>query len=216
MPKNDIENKTAIPLIDNEKELLKEQLKSQSEQMAKMMEDFKKIQSEIKKNGDFKPSVIDETIDIGCRINNGVHLCSKDESVIIDLLCDEETEVFVSDFKLVLGNPFGYKELFKKDILYFVDEENYQRFRIKRDISLNKEDIIDHLTKDSVNEMIEWLKSITNEKHNFNVLYCLMYQVAKLYPAGNLKDWGYESRTTFEKYFEVEVNNLVNNLVANQ
>ncbi|MEG0835772.1 MAG: hypothetical protein RR413_10050 [Christensenellaceae bacterium] len=206
--KETVEKKSEV-LVDEEKELLKNQLKMQSEQMATLMENFKKLQTQMQYTGG---SQTEETIEVGCRINNGTDLCSKDESVTIHLDCGEEAEIFVSDFKLILGNPFGYKELFKKDILYFVDEANYQRFRIKKDISLEKDEIISRLTLNSVTNMIEWAKKITNEKHNLNVMYCLLYLVANLYSSGELKDWGYESRTSFEKYFDVEVDRLVQNL----
>lgn len=176
-----------------------DELRAQIAELKKQMESFQTVNA---------ASVTGEsTVTIGCRIMGGVVLENKDESIILRIPWKEEVEVYESDFRAVMANPFGYRELFKSDVIYFVNESDYAKFRISKAQSLSEETIKEEIMKPN---MFNWLKEITSEKRRTNVLYCILFGAVSLYRAGELASWKYELRKQFQDYLGVDLDEYSN------
>ena len=96
------------------------------------------------------------------------------------------------------------KKLFEDGICYFVDEESYKLFNIRKHKDLSEEALVSLLTSGSVNDIIKELDVITENKRNSNVLNCVIYRICNMIRKGELKDWDYYIRKGIESYFGTE------------
>ena len=101
--------------------------------------------------------------------------------------------------------------MFKKGILYFVNEEDYTRFSVKPEIDLSDENLIKILSEKSYTDIVTYFQTITKDKKDLMEVFALIYQVARLIDEKKV-DLDYEIRSNLEKYFDVEFSALIYNL----
>lgn len=145
----------------------------------------------------------EDTITIGCNMLGGITLSTKDESITFTIPYGETIDVYVSDFRAVLMNPFGYRELFRTGIIYFENEADYRKFKMRKELDMSRDFIKQKMCSP---DCANWAKDVTNDQRATNVTYCLVYQVASLFASGELNDnnWNYAARTAFQSYFKIQ------------
>lgn len=189
-------------------------IKKRNKELEKQMQDLNKTLiamqsqlsslSQIANNDDNIKNEKDEEIIIGCRAFSGCPISNLDESIAFKLECGEEKYVLVDDLKeLLKDNMYKHnKVLFQKGIFYFVDEKNYDRFRIKKEKDLTPENICRILLLEDSNKMITEFNALTNSKADATIMHTVLFMIAMLLDDENrpLKDWDYDNRVILEKY----------------
>lgn len=197
-----------------EQNILAEENKKLKEELEGMISNYKEMQLQLQNmmiaNQAKDSQLKDEEITIGCRIFNGVTLSSPGGDITIPIGYREEAQVTTSELKDIFKNPFGYKNMFKKGIIYFEDEDNYKKFKITKEFDLSDENLIALLSSNTYN-IIEQIKLITNDKKDLTQIYALIYQIAYLISHRKV-DMDYDVRSQLEKYLGVEFSTLITNL----
>lgn len=178
-----------------------ELLKAQIEEMKKAMAEMTKKASEPSKNIIVKEA--EDEVEIGCRMLQGIGLTSDDGTVYISLSFDDVQSLTINEMKKLFRRAY-IKKLFEDGICYFVDEESYKLFNIRKHKDLSEEALVSLLTSGSVNDIIKELDVITENKRNSNVLNCVIYRICNMIRKGQLKDWDYYIRKGIESYFGTE------------
>lgn len=206
--------KTTKP-AQKEDNMLKTQLEQAEKEKQEMMEMLKNLQSQVDSMKNQQPQYIiqqqggsDTPCEIGCRLFCGAVLTSPSGDVEFTLKHGEEVEVTVREVNEVFRSQFGYKKMFEKGVLYFVDPEMYDHFKIRNPIDLSEDVIVEHLLDEDYNEMIKYLKDITNDRRDDMICHTICYNTAMLYQKGKLSDWSYANRTNFESYMKVQVDDV--------
>jgi len=207
------ENVNSVNLTEENaqlKEKLSEMMKNY-EEMQKNMQNMQNllIASQAKQVGEANNK--EGSAIVGCRIFNGATLSSQGGDINIPIQYREETEIDYSELREVFKNPFGYKTMFRKGTLYFVNDDDYKKFGITKEIDLGDESLCRILGNADANMAVEKVKEITKDKKDFTEMFALIYQIAYLID-NKILDLDYDVRNSLEKYFEVDFKSLINNL----
>lgn len=188
------------------------------EELNKMMSNYKDMQLQLQNmllaqqnQNVANNKQVDEPIIVGCRIFNGVTLSSPGNDISFQIPYLDEVEITYSELREIFKSPFGYKNMFKKGILYFANENDYTKFNIKPEIDLSDEAVIDLLSNNSYIDIIEKAKEITKDKRDLMEMFTLIYQIARLIDEKKV-NLDYSVRSNLEKYFDVGFDELVVNL----
>lgn len=216
-------NKKSVPQEPKTKEAnvnsaLAEENATLKNQLEEMMKNYKDMQLQLQNmliaqqaNASMTSQAIEGSSTVGCRIFNGVTLSSQGGDIAIPIQYREEVDITYPELREIFKNPFGYKNMFRKGILYFVNEDDYKKFNIKVDIDLEDDALSNLLTKSNGSSIIDAVKSITNDKKDLTEMFALIYQIAYLIDKKKV-DLDYEVRSNLEKYFDVDFKTLINNL----
>lgn len=150
----------------------------------------------------------DTPCEIGCRLFCGATLTSPSGDVEITIKCGEEVEVTIREVGEIFRSQFGFKKMFEKGVLYFVDPEMYNHFKIRNVIDLSDDALLPHLLDEDYNNMIGYLKNITNDKRDDMISHTICYNTAQMFKDGKLSKWNYDSRINFEHYMGVNISEL--------
>lgn len=184
-------------------------------QLTEMVENYKEMQLQLQnmliaQQAQKIPANNDDDIVVGCRIFNGATLSSVGGDIIIPVGYREETEVKAVELREIFKSPFGYKHMFRKGTLYFVDEANYKRFGITKEIDLSDDSLIELLENNNENMIIEKIKQMTTDKHDLMEVFAIIYQIAYLIDHKKI-NLDYEVRHNLEKYLNVDFKDLISN-----
>lgn len=197
---------------------LKKQNEELKNQLNEMMANYKDMQlqmqnmliaAQAQKATNITPD--DGVAIVGCRLFTGATLSSQGGDISIPVAFREEVEISYSELREIFKNPFGFKNMFKKDTLYFKDDKDYKKFSIKKEVFLDDDSLIKMLETGNSNIVIERAKEITREKKDLTEVFALIYQIAYLIDRKKV-NLDYEVRSALEKYFEVDFKTLINNL----
>jgi hypothetical protein len=222
------ENIKVVEEKSSDKDSIIEQLKKDNDSKDQKIEELSKGFSELQEKlnlllsggmlgqGTKEPS--SEDILVGFRgIYVGV-LSNSDGSIQYKFEANDEKVIDSEDLKILFRESKGTnnRKLFEDDIFYFVDEENYAKFKIKKRVDLSRENIIRILTMKNSNEAIGELSKLTNDKLDFNILHTFQYQVARLIIDGSpeLNNWNWQNREDMERYIGQKFNDLLASLGA--
>ncbi len=162
-----------------------------------------------------QPTVREEEaeVEIGYRGFSKITVESPDSTVSLTFKPAEIKVVPWDDLKAILKESQyrKNKQLFEKDILYFVDEEYYKKLKIRKRIDLSDKTIKDILFTQDINDMIGKFNTLTNNKVNMTVMHIFMYKVAEMLqdPTKPLSGWNYENRVALEKYIGLQFDRLI-------
>lgn len=225
--KNNVE-KEEITKETSEKDSIIEQLKKDNKEKDDEINELKNSFNDLKEKLDLllmagnmqnkNFNLESEDILVGFRGVYGGALSNKDGSLQYKFEANEEKYIDSEDLKILFKESGikNNKKLFEDDMFYFVDEKNYSKFKIKKRVDLSKENILNLLTMDDVNDTIIELNKMTNNKIDFNVMHVFQYQVARLIidKDSKLKEWKYENRTTLERYINQKFDDLLAHIGA--
>ena len=216
--KKSVTQKPIEEKVDVNSTALVEENASLKKELEEMMKNYKDMQLQLQNMLIAQQSQVlssnkvgDGSAIVGCRIFNGATLSSQGGDISIAIPYLGEEEITYSELKEIFKSPFNYKNMFKKGILYFVNEEDYTRFSVKPEIDLSDENLIKILSEKSYTDIVTYFQTITKDKKDLMEVFALIYQVARLIDDKKV-DLDYEIRSNLEKYFDVEFSALIYNL----
>ena len=205
--KENAELKTKLEKQENE---FSNKFKQMQTQMDALLEIMKKVPT----NNSQKNIQEDEDIAVGCRLFAGLGMVNADGTQTIVFRCGEKKYIPYEDLKSFLKeNSRNNKALFANGLLFFYDEENYSRFKIKKIVDLDEQHIIDILTTPDTNQMIGKINELTNNLRKESVLHTLKFMIADMLirDASKLRNFTYDNRDALEKYIGVKFDTLISN-----
>lgn len=207
--------------VSKENEELKAKLEKQEDefsnkfnQMQAKMDSLLAIIGNIGNNNSAKKVEEEEDIAVGCRMFSGLGIVNAESKQTIVFACGEKKYIPYEDLKGFLKeNIRNNKALFANGLLFFYDEKNYARFKIKKLVDLTEEHIIEILTTQDTNQMIGKINILTNNLRREGVLHTLKYMIADMLirDASKLKGFTYDNRDALEKYIGVKFDTLISN-----
>lgn len=153
----------------------------------------------------------DDMVEVGCRKIYGDSLVTHDESYVYKFACNEIKFIPREDMKAIINDRGNRRNisLFEKDIFYFINPEEYKKFKIKKKVDLSKENIL-RILKLPEYEMINEVNLLTNNLINFSTTHAFQFEVAKLLiDKVSLADWKYENRVALERYLGKKFDDLL-------
>jgi hypothetical protein len=149
-----------------------------------------------------------ETLFVGCRFINGVAIYSpqRDVEVTIPFGESNRVELSVSEMRMCLKTP-QVKEMLKKDVIYFEDESNYERFKISNRLNISDENLIDLISINDVPSILNEFNVFTSNKRDDNVVHSIVWRIVKLVMDGSLPKMQYNTRKAIEDYFKLSIDN---------
>lgn len=215
---------------DNKKDTSKEdeikKLKAELNERDKKLDEFSKnfammqaqMEMLMKANLNSKPnSNEDEEILVGCRGIMGGVLATSDGRYDYKFGCDEEKYISAYDLKEIFKESGlrDNKKSFERDFFYFVDENNYSKFKIKKRIDLSFENVKRILLL-PVHDMIDEINLMTNNLINFQITHAFQYQVVKMLvnKSNPLSNWKYDNRVALENYIGQKFDSLMASIGA--
>lgn len=205
--KSDGNLQSKLAQVEKEKSEMMEMIKSLQEQIKNINAPQAATQYIVQGQGEK-----DIPITIGCRLLCGATLYSPNKDVQITLKCGQESELTIREMQEIFRDEFGFKRLFEKGVMYFTDPEMYEYFSIHNPVDLSEDALLDILLADNYNDMIIFLRDVTNNKKDDMVSHTICYNTALLFKAGRLSEWSYANRVNFEKYMGIEVDSMVVNI----
>lgn len=199
-----------IEILRKENEEKDKKLDELSKNFALMQEQLAKLMSQPSMPSKSKDD--DEDVLIGCRNIYGGCLATNDGRYSYTFTCDEEKYIAAEDLKIILRESGrNTRGLFEEDVFYFVNPDDYAKFKIKKRIDLSPENIVRILTTKNTHDMIDEINIITNNKVNFSALHSLQFAIVKLLidKSNPLADWNYESRVVLERYLGQKFDDLM-------
>lgn len=220
-PKKELETKTETiteeVVVENtkEKDLEIERLRKEKEETDKQMLELKAQMDLILKQMAMKPQVAvsqqDEEIEVKCYCINGAVIVNNDASIRYEIGYQESVHIPLSELKECFkSNVNNYKDLFKKGIFVFENEEYYDIFKVRDRIDLSDDVLVEILTKQKRIPYLEEMKVLG--KIDFALSNSLIYRVADLRRRGKLRDWEYNDQHAFETQFNISVDKCINQL----
>lgn len=175
-----------------------------------MQEQFEKLMKQQFNNVPTNNSNDDEDVLVGCRSIYGNCLATSDGRYSYSFLCDEEKYIAAEDLKMIFRDGgINTRKMFEDDIFYFVNPEDYAKFKIKKRIDLSRENIIRILNLDTV-QMIDEINTMTNNLLDFSIVHNFQFEVVKLLndKSSPLANWKYENRAHLERYLRQKFDDL--------
>lgn len=225
---NSKENETKKTNVENnindefkkENERLKQESAEKDEKLNELSKKFESLQEQLAllmktaNQGGTNSNEKEPDVLVGCRNVYTDVLATNDNSIVIKFNGCEEKYVDVDDLKTLLkgGGGRNTRRLFEEDTFYFVNPEDYNRFKIKRRVDLSPENLTRILLLDS-NSMIDEINEITDHmnRNNHAIITNLQFGIVKLLidKSNPLKDWKYENRARLEDYLGRKFDDLM-------
>lgn len=147
---------------------------------------------------------ISENIEVGCNAVMGVTLASQTGDIQIDVKYGETIFISSEDIKTLLKNNKNRK-LFSECIVYFVDDEKYSYFGIKKRIDLSNKKIIEVINSNNEEEIISYFDNCTSRKFEMSVMNTLFYKIVIMNYEKEFGIMPYEARSITENYFGMKI-----------
>jgi len=212
---------TQIDEISKENIELKETLNKQNNDFS---DKFTQMQSQIdllikivNDNSNKNTAIIekeDDEVAVGCRVFAGLGIVNSEGTQTILFRCGEKKYISYDDMKSYLKeNIRNNKALFANGLLFFYDEKNYERFKIKKLVDLTEENIIDILSTKDSNQLIRKFNTLTDNMRKDGVVHTFKYMVADLLirEPKKLEGFVYDNRQALEDYIGVKFDTLIAN-----
>lgn len=210
------ENKKVDEVVDKEKEQLKKELEENQNTIKQLQEQMTALMKMVAQNSGSTPiaSEEDEMIDVGCRCFAGLGMTNADGTQNVFFRCGERKSMSVADLKSYLKeNIRNNKALFSNGLLFFYNESDYDRFKVKKVVDLDEDKVLSIITMDDTNDMIRKIAEMTNDLRRDSVVYTLKYIIADMMirKVDRLKEFTYANHDALEKYFGVKFDTLIRN-----
>ena len=185
---------------------LKTENKNTNELMQKQMQDMQNAIIKMQINNNISNSVESKKYNIGGRLINGVTIYSPKREVERRIPYKETIEVNEYEIEMLLKTQF-VKDFLRKDIIFFTDEENYEKFKIYDRLDLSDEKIINMVLKYTSNDLVNELNRLTRDKKDDPVVHSLFYRIVELDMSGAIARMVHENRVAIETYFKYRIEN---------
>ena len=207
---NEGDKEKEIETLRKENEEKDKKLDELSKNFALMQEQLAKLMSQSSSISKSKDD--DEDVLVGCRSIYSNCLATNDGRCSYSFNCDDQKYVSSEDLRQIFRESNrNTRGLFEDDVFYFVNPEDYARFKIKKRVDLSPKNIIRILTTLDTHSMIDEINKMTNSKINFAVLHNFQFEVVKLLidKSNPLANWKYDDRRTLEEYLGQKFDDLM-------
>lgn len=145
-----------------------------------------------------------------------VRLGTPDKRIDYEFTNGDVKNVSVADLKeLLKGNVCNLKGLLERGVISFIDEENYEKFHIRK-YTILSEDYFKHwLLEESPEKAVEEFNRFTNNKTDFIALHQLVYGLGYiLMTTTTFNNWNYNSRVKIEEFFGRKMEDVISSIKA--
>lgn len=187
---------------DNENVILKQTIADMTKQMQEMQAMMISMQS--KQSFSNTITNANNKVSIGCRFLNGVTVYSPNREIEIFIPYGENNiiDFTENEMSMLLKQKF-FREFLAEDVLYFINEEDYARYSIKKIMSLDDDSIIDIL--DGKENLKSVFDKYTNSKRNDPVSHVLFYTIVNLVDKNKISRLGIGVQREIEDYFNFKI-----------
>lgn len=146
------------------------------------------------------------TVLIGSNSLMGVSLASPSGDVEIDVPFNETVSVSSTDLEQLLKSKIVRKQ-FVNGLLYFEDEENYDKFSVAHKYNINRDKIKDVMLTNNQSAIGNYFKEVHADGTDPSIRHSVFYQIAMLDNDGELRDMSFDTREYVERYFKMNLRN---------
>lgn len=143
-------------------------------------------------------------VEVGCNAIAGITLLSPNNEIEVDIKYGETISLAEDDIRSLLKRN-STRKLFVSGIVYFVNEDDYNKFSIKRRQSINSDVIIKVFKTKNVNSLLRFYDNATSRKYDVDVMNILFYKIIDMNINHELGDFPYELRSATEEYFGMKM-----------
>jgi len=191
-----LDNLDIVEKLKKENEEKDNTLQMLQKQMSDMQAAFIKLQSM-----STTPTKNSEKFLVGCRLTQGMTLFSPKREVDRQVVYNEFSEFLESEIDSILTNP-KMKDFFRRDVVFFSKESDYEKFRITGRLDISNEKIEHAVLTCNSNELLTKLNDWTKNKHDNQVLHSTFYRIVELYKLGKLAKIPIDNLDVIEKFFK--------------
>lgn len=204
LEKKNREQEELIKTLKDENKETMSTLSVMQKQMQEMQQAFIALQSQKSQSSNNYNDDKYRQIEIGCRLINGVSLYSPRREVERDITYGSPITVSEEEMNMLLKTPVT-KKFLENDVIYFVDKEEYDNFKIFNHIDLSDDKLIELVSNSSTNELIAKLNELTRNKREDALMHSLFYRIVDLTTKNKLNGMKYENRRAIEQYCKFKI-----------
>ena len=143
-------------------------------------------------------------VEVGCNALMGVTLTSAGKDIDVEIKFNDIVTFSSEDIRSLLKNG-EVRNMFSSCLVYFVDEQNYSKFGIKKRVDICTENIVKILKTKDVSIIKKYFDESTNKKFDISILHSLFYKIVVLNLENKFGDLPYETRKLIEGYFGMQM-----------
>lgn len=143
-------------------------------------------------------------VEIGCNACLGVTLTSSSGDIEIDIKFGDIISISSEDMNALLKSNVN-RQLLINNIIYFIDQTEYENFGIRARVDLSDEKIVDIVCNGNEKTILEYLDATTSKKFQSDVVNTLFYKIVIMNMNGAFGNMKYENRKVIENYFKMEI-----------
>ena len=143
-------------------------------------------------------------VEIGCNACMGVTLTSAAGDIEIDVKFGDIVTISSEDMNVLLKSNVN-RQLLVNNIVYFVDQAEYENFGIRSRVDMSDAMLIDVVCNGDEKRIIKYLDESTSKKFQSDVVNALFYKIVIMNMNGAFGNMKYENRKVIENYFNMEI-----------
>lgn len=143
-------------------------------------------------------------VEIGCNACMGVTLTSAAGDIEIDVKFGDIVTISSEDMNVLLKSNVN-RQLLVNNIVYFVDQAEYENFGIRSRVDMSDTTLIDVVCNGDEKRIIKYLDESTSKKFQSDVVNALFYKIVIMNMNGAFGNMKYENRKVIENYFNMEI-----------
>lgn len=200
--------------INSDKPNIVEKLKKDNKEKEKTLAVLQKQMSEMQKafiamqsNQGIK-TTNSEKYSVGCRLIRGFTVYSPKREVDRRIEYGQFSEFSESEINSVLTNT-KMKDFFKRDVIFFGKESDYEKFKINDRLDISNERIEHIVLNYNSTKLLDQFKTWTKDGRDHQVFHSLFYRIVELYLAGKITRMTHENLVAIEKFFKYSITNAI-------
>lgn len=143
-------------------------------------------------------------VEIGCNALMGVTLSSASGDIDVEVKFNDIVSFSSEDIRSLLKSG-EVRNMFSSCLVYFIDEQNYNKFGIKKRVDICTDTIINVIKSRDAKIIKNYFDESTNKKFDMSVLHSLFYKIVILNLENKFGDIPFETRKLIEEYFGMQM-----------
>lgn len=143
-------------------------------------------------------------VEVGCNAIAGITLLSPNNEIEVDIKYGDTIALAEEDIRALLKRN-STRKLFVSGVVFFVDEDQYSKFSIKRRENINSDSIVKVFKTKDAGKLVKFYDRATSKKYDVDVMNILFYKIIDMNINHELGDFPYELRSATEEYFGMKM-----------